>query len=124
MPTLDESLGRVMRIGGATAAAFVDYGTGTALRSAGDPGTGPDLVAAAGGVAGVVRAAHASLAELGWGSRVEDVLVTTPEHYHLVRMVREGGGDGLLLFVGLERPRANLALGLHEIARIEQNLAS
>jgi hypothetical protein len=124
MLTLDESLSRVMQIGGATAAAFVDYGTGAALRTAGDAGGGLDLAMAADGASSVVRAARASLAQLGFSNGVEDVLVTTPSRYHLVRTVRDGGGDALLLFVGLERTRANLALSLHEIARIERDLAS
>lgn len=123
MVSLDESLSRVMRIGGATGAAFVDYGTGSALRTAGESG-GVDLLMAADGASNVVRAARASLARLGLPNVVEDVLITAPGRYHLARLMHDGGGDGLLLFVGLERPRANLALSLHELARIERDLAS
>lgn len=123
MLTLDESLSRVMLIGGATAAAFVDYGTGAALRTAGEA-SGLDLAAAADGAATVLRAARAGLAQLGLPDAMEDVLVTTPSRYHLVRLVGHRGGEGLLLFVGLERPRANLALSRHELARIEQDMAS
>jgi hypothetical protein len=121
--SLDESLSRVMRIGGATGAAFVDYGTGSALRTAGEA-SGIDLSMAADGASTIVRAARESLLRLGLPNAIEDVLITTPGRYHLARMVADGGGDGLLLFVGLERPRANLALSLHELARIEQELAS
>ena len=120
---LDESLSRVMRIGGATGAAFVDYGTGSALRTAGESG-GIDLSVAADGASGVVRAARESLARLGLPDPLEDVLITTRDRYHLTRLVHDRDGDGLLLFVGLERPRANLALSLHELSRIEQELAS
>jgi hypothetical protein len=119
MSSLDESLERIAQVGGALAMVLVDCATGTAVRAAGE---GYDLPSAAAGAADVLRASRDSLVPLGLDESLEAILVTTTNHYHLLRVVEQRGEDGALLFVDLDRTRANLALALRQVGQVAQNL--
>jgi hypothetical protein len=53
--------------------------------------------------------------ELAADGDVEDVIVTLQSHYLLIRLLRPGPGQRLLLLVTLARPHANMAMAHREI---------
>jgi hypothetical protein len=117
---IEAALKEAMSLDGAIGVALVDYESGMTL---GMLGGGPELnleMAAAGNTE-VVRAKMRTLATLGIQDSIEDILITLTRQYHLIRMLRSSGG-GLFLYLALDRQRANLALGRHQLKQIENTL--
>jgi hypothetical protein len=73
------------------------------------------LPVAAAGAADVVNVLSLMTGELAADGDVEDVIVTLQSHYLLIRLLRPGPGQRLLLLVTLTRPHANMAMAHREI---------
>ncbi|MEU9554011.1 hypothetical protein [Streptomyces fumanus] len=116
--SLKECLGS---IDGATAVALVDYTSGMALGTLGG-GKTFDLEVAAAGNTDVVRAKLRTLEHLGLKEEIEDILITLSTQYHLIRLLKGRGGNGLFLYLVLDAGRANLAMARHQLRRIETDL--
>jgi hypothetical protein len=99
MSTLQESLRCFLAVEGLRTAALIDIATGMIVRSVGRPE--PDLAMTAACVADEARAARGDLVEIAavTGSRLQ---VST--------VLRRSPGEGLLLFVDLDRDKSNLGL--------------
>ncbi|RMB84640.1 hypothetical protein [Streptomyces shenzhenensis] len=108
-------------IEGATGVALVDYTSGMALGTMGGSKTF-DLNVAAAGNTDVIRAKMRTMEHLGLKSEIEDVLITLTNQYHLIRLLKGRGGNGLFLYLVLDSGRANLAMARHQLKRIEQDL--
>ncbi|MEV6795061.1 hypothetical protein AB0M87_24420 [Streptomyces sp. NPDC051320] len=108
-------------IEGALGAALVDYTSGMALGTLGG-GKDLDLAVAAAGNTDVVRAKVRTMELLGMKDEIEDILITLGEQYHLIRLLRGRGKNGLFLYLALDRGRANLAMARHQLKRIETEL--
>ncbi|MFI1017555.1 hypothetical protein [Streptomyces sp. NPDC020965] len=108
-------------IEGALGAALVDYTSGMALGTVGG-GKGLDLAVAAAGNTDVVRAKVRTMEQLGLKDSIEDILITLGAQYHLIRLLRGRGTDGLFLYLALDKGRANLAMARHQLKRIEAEL--
>ncbi|MEU3523905.1 hypothetical protein AB0E62_08580 [Streptomyces sp. NPDC038707] len=108
-------------IEGATGAALVDYTSGMALGTLGG-GQSFDLNVAAAGNTDVVRAKMRTMELLGLKGEIEDILITLTDQYHLIRLLRGRGGNGLFLYLVLDAGRANLAMARHQLRRIEEDL--
>ncbi|HEU4488178.1 MAG TPA: hypothetical protein VFS38_02700 [Actinomycetota bacterium] len=122
MGNVADSLKAAMQIDGAMGVALVDYNSGMTL---GTDGGGPDLdleVAAAGNTE-VVRAKAKTLSRLGLNDKIEDIIITTDTQIHLIRLMSSAAGEGLFLYLALDRSRANLALGRRELQNIERGLS-
>lgn len=118
---VDESLSDAMKINGAIGAALVDYTSGMTLGTAG--GNGINLDVAAAGNTEVVRAKQSVMKELGIKGGIEDILITLDKQLHIIRMMDSDRGDGLFLYVALNKEQANLAMARHQLSAIEKALA-
>ncbi|MZD08244.1 hypothetical protein GTW43_24635 [Streptomyces sp. SID5785] len=108
-------------IEGATAAALVDYTSGMALGTIG--GTKNfDLEVAAAGNTDVVRAKLRTMEHLGIKDEIEDILITLGTQYHMIRLLKGRGGNGLFLYLVLDASRSNLAMARHQLRKIEAEL--
>ncbi|MFJ3725856.1 hypothetical protein ACIPYQ_25265 [Streptomyces sp. NPDC090045] len=122
MLTVETSLKEAMTsIEGSVAAALVDYTSGMALGTLGG-GKDLDLTVAAAGNTDVIRAKVRTMEMLGLKDDIEDVLITLGSQYHLLRLIRGRGGNGLFLYIVLDKGRANLAMARHQLRRIEREL--
>ncbi|CAM5648601.1 hypothetical protein GCM10010222_11910 [Streptomyces tanashiensis] len=122
MLTVETSLKEAMTsIEGSVAVALVDYTSGMALGTLGG-GKDLDLTVAAAGNTDVIRAKVRTMEMLGLKEDIEDVLITLGSQYHLMRLIRGRGGNGLFLYLVLDKGRANLAMARHQLRRIETEL--
>ncbi|GAA3489101.1 MULTISPECIES: hypothetical protein [Streptomyces] len=122
MATTEAALKEAMTtIEGAVGVALVDYTSGMALGTAG--GTKDlDLTVAAAGNTDVVRAKVRTMELLGLNDEIEDILITLGTQYHLIRLMRGRGANGLFLYLALDKGRANLAMARHQLRKIETEL--
>jgi hypothetical protein len=78
------------------------------VRSVGDQD--PRFAVAAADIADEARQARAALAHLGPDDDLEEISLTATGSLHLSRILDTPLGDGLLLFVDLDRARSNVGL--------------
>jgi hypothetical protein len=121
MPDMDTALKEAMQIEGAIGVALVDYTSGMALGTLGSTKE-LDLTVAAAGNTDVVRAKMRTLDLLKLKDEIEDILITLGTQYHLIRPLRSRGGQGLFIYLALQKSRANLAMARHQVRRIEEDL--
>lgn len=108
-------------IEGALGAAVVDYTSGMALGTLGG-GKDLDLNVAAAGNTDVIRAKVRTMEHLGLKGEVEDILITLSHQYHVIRLIAGRGGNGLFLYLVLDKGRSNLAMARHQLKRLEEQL--
>ncbi|MEV6839071.1 hypothetical protein AB0N17_31960 [Streptomyces sp. NPDC051133] len=122
MATVEVALKEMMTgIEGAMGAAVVDYTSGMALGTLGG-GKDLDLTVAAAGNTDVIRAKVRTMELLGLKSQIEDILITLGKQYHLIRPVTGRNGNGLFLYLVIDKDRSNLAMARHQVKRIEEQL--
>jgi len=122
MANVEISLKETMTsIEGAMGAALVDYTSGMALGTIGG-GKELDLTVAAAGNTDVVRAKVRTMEMLGIQEEIEDILITLGTQYHLIRLLKSRGSNGLFLYLALSKDRANLAMARHQLKKIEAEL--
>ncbi|MEU6976199.1 MULTISPECIES: hypothetical protein [unclassified Streptomyces] len=121
MANTETSLKEAAQIEGAIGAALVDYTSGMALGTIGG-GKELDLNMAAAGNTDVVRAKVRTMEMLGLQDGIEDILITLGGQYHLIRLLKSRGTNGLFLYLALDKGRANLAMARHQLKRIEEEL--
>lgn len=116
MATVEVSLKEAMNIEGAVAALLVDYKSGMSLGQAGDSSV-LNLDVAAAGNTDVVRSKLRTMETLGLNDKIEDILITLGNQYHLIRLSEKS--EGLFLYLVLDKSRANLAMARHKLTAIE-----
>lgn len=110
-----ELLQELLRLPGAKYCCVADGAMGKVLASAGDEADdGPGV----------------PLAVLGWGAtaagyltsaasdELDDLIITSRRAYHLVRQLEGGSGQLLLVYLRLDRSRANLAVARRALGRV------
>ncbi|MEI5011179.1 hypothetical protein ACFWOY_16880 [Streptomyces sp. NPDC058423] len=122
MANVETSLKESMTsIEGALGVALVDYTSGMALGTLGG-GKDLDLAVAAAGNTDVIRAKTRTMEHLGLTDDIDDILITLGTQYHLIRLLKGRGGNGLFLYLVLDKANANLAMARHQLKRIEADL--
>ncbi|MFF4792087.1 hypothetical protein ACFY2M_20480 [Streptomyces sp. NPDC001276] len=122
MASVEVSLKEMMTaVEGALGAAVVDYTSGMALGTLGG-GKDLDLTIAAAGNTDVIRAKVRTMEQLGLNSQIQDVLITLGDQYHLIRLVAGRNGNGLFLYLVLDKSRSNPAMARHQLKRVEEQL--
>ncbi|WP_017538071.1 hypothetical protein [Nocardiopsis halophila] len=121
MPDIETGLKDMMAIDGAIGAAVVDYGSGMPLGSL-SATSQLDLTVASAGNTEVVRAKMRTMSDLGLQDAIDDILITLSTQYHIIRPLTGRKGQGLFLYLALDRERSNLALARHRLKGIEENL--
>ncbi|MBT2438555.1 hypothetical protein J7E93_00110 [Streptomyces sp. ISL-36] len=121
MANTETALKEATAIDGAIGAALVDYTSGMALGTIGGSKE-LDLNVAAAGNTDVVRAKVRAMEMLGLSDEIEDILITLGGQYHLIRLLKGRGTNGLFLYLALDKERANLAMARHQLKRIESEL--
>jgi hypothetical protein len=122
MANVEISLKETMTsIEGALGAALVDYTSGMALGTLGG-GKDLDLAVAAAGNTDVIRAKTRTMEHLGLKGEIEDMLITLGHQYHIIRPLKGRSGNGLFLYLVLDRAKSNLAMARHQLKRVEAEL--
>ncbi|MFE6287034.1 hypothetical protein [Streptomyces sp. NPDC057877] len=131
MPGIDESLLDAMRLPGARGASVIDWISGLALGAVGEA-PGGDLETAAAETAELARlaaesgafrlAAAGDAAEPGKEPPVQDVIITTPDDYHVLRFVTTTFDSSAVLHLWLGRAEGNLALARIRLAELAERL--
>ncbi|WP_406420213.1 hypothetical protein OH809_26245 [Streptomyces sp. NBC_00873] len=122
MANTEASLKEAMTsIEGTLGVALVDYTSGMALGALGG-GKDFNLEVAAAGNTDVVRAKLRTMEHLGIKDEIEDILITLGAQYHLIRLLKARGNNGLFLYLVLDSGRSNLAMARHQLKRIETEL--
>ncbi|MFF8608746.1 hypothetical protein ACF06X_22700 [Streptomyces sp. NPDC015346] len=121
MANTETALKEAAGIVGAIGAALVDYTSGMALGTIGGSKE-LDLNVAAAGNTDVVRAKVRAMEMLGLNDEIEDILITLGGQYHLIRLLKGRGTNGLFLYLALDKERANLAMARHQLKKIESEL--
>ncbi|MBE3001206.1 hypothetical protein IDM40_21285 [Nocardiopsis sp. HNM0947] len=118
MANIETGLKDMMEIEGAVGAAVVDYSSGMALGTLSSTKS-LDLEVAAAGNTEVVRAKMRTMDQLGLNDAIEDILITLSGQYHVIRPLTSRKGQGLFLYLALDRARGNLALARHRLKTID-----
>ncbi|MER7955618.1 MULTISPECIES: hypothetical protein [unclassified Streptomyces] len=121
MANTETILKEASSIEGAIGAALVDYTSGMALGTIGG-GKDLDLTVAAAGNTDVVRAKVRTMEMLGLQEEIEDILITLGTQYHIIRLLKGRGKNGLFLYLALFKDRANLAMARHQLKKLENDL--
>lgn len=116
-------LQKVMEHTGVTGAALADWGSGEVINVAGG-GAGVDMELAAAVHCDVVRAkvdALRALSPRGAIEPIEDIVVTLPTQWHVMRPLPAGADERTeFLFVAISRSNGNLALARIFLANLTQ----
>jgi hypothetical protein len=63
-----------------------------------------------------------TMADLGLKDAIEDILITLGSQFHLIRPLTSTRGEGLFLYVALQKASANLAMARRQLQSIEHDL--
>jgi hypothetical protein len=116
LSSLAESLGQVMAVEGVRAVALIDIATGMVVRSASEEDT--DFVAAAASMADEARLARTALGPGRPGGDLEEISLVTPGRLQLFKVLGSRPGEGMGLFVDLDRAQVNMALAALQVGRL------
>lgn len=119
MANVKQALEEAMKIEGAFAVCLADANSGMTLGSVGGNATF-NVEAAAAGNTEVMRAKLKTMKALGIKDRIEDMLITLGEQYHIIRPL--AAREGLFLYIALHRANANLAMARFRMADVEKNI--
>lgn len=108
MSILQESLRRFLTIDGVRTAALIDVATGMIVRAAGQ--ADPDLPVTAACVADEARAVRGATGAGGGADTLTEITTITDSRLHVSRILLDSPGEGMLLFVDVDRSRSNAAL--------------
>lgn len=117
MGNINECLTELMKVDGAMAASVVDAKSGMAL---GMIGGGINLEIAAAGNSEVIRAKLKTMQSLNLKDKIEDILITLGQQYHLIRPLTIA--PNLFIYFVLNKAQANLAMARFKLSDMESKV--
>ena len=117
-----QKLEECLEINGAMGAAIVDIASGMSVATVGEL-RNSDLDLAAAGNNEVMRSELKLLSLLKLDDEVEDILISLGDWYELIRPMTDKSGEGLFVYLALDRKKANLALARLKLRDVEQQLS-
>ena len=114
--SLQEALHRVLAMEGVRTVALIDIASGMVVRSAGEQD--PGFPAAAASVADEARAAREALGPRQPAGELDEIAVVTDSRLHLAKILEGQSGEGFVLFVDMDRARANVALASLQVGQL------
>lgn len=112
-------LKKLERLEGFLAAALFDMDENASVAAL-DHDAGPDINHSVLGHVELVQAKRRTIANLHLDDDVEDIVITLPGEYHLLRLCRQH--RHLFFFLTLDRKTANLAMARYLLANVEQDI--
>jgi hypothetical protein len=113
---LKESLGQILAVEGVRTAAVIDIATGMVVRSAGAEDA--SFAAAAADIADEAKMVRAALGPQHPGGDLDEFSMVTTSRLHVSKILDSRLGEGLLLFVDLDRGQANIALASLRVGQV------
>jgi hypothetical protein len=113
--SLQEALDQILAAEGVRTVALIDIASGMVVRFVGDPE--PGLAAAGASLADEARAARGLLGSRP-GGELEEIAAVTDRGLQLSKVLLDKPGEGFLLFVDLDRAKANIALASLRVAQL------
>ena len=104
----------LITIEGAMAAACIDWKAGVCVWSIGDEAVDMNALVARG--LNMIRTRAAGSTELNDSGRLEDILITFGQHFHILHICDEE--PSRLIYLVLDRDSGNLALARHQMAEL------
>jgi hypothetical protein len=118
MSSANAALDELMSVRGAVGVSLVDYTSGMSLATSGGGALNLDLASA--GNSEVVLSKMRVMDSLGLKSKIEDILITLTDQYHLIRLLPNH--KGIFLYYVLRRDDANLAIARLKLAEAESKI--
>ena len=109
-------LAQLLAMEGVRTVALVDIASGMVVRSAGEQDVG--LAAAAASVADEARAAREALGPRQPAGELDEMSAITESRLQLAKILHSRPGEGLLLFIDMDRARANVALASLRVGQL------
>ncbi len=69
-----------------------------------------------------VKSKMRAMSDLGLNDRIEDIVITLDTQVHLIRPIGHADGDGLFVYVALDRSASNLVIARRDLHTIEDVL--
>jgi len=114
--SLQEGLHQILAMEGVRTVALIDVASGMVVRCAGEQDAGFPAVAAS--VADEARAAREALGPRQVAGALDEIAAVTESRLHLAKVLRDRPGEGFLLFVDMDRARANVALASLRVGQL------
>lgn len=121
--SLKPRLAQFMNIPGALGAALVDCAKGAVVIAAGSL-KGKEIERAALAGCEVLNSRQQAFADSGLDERIEDVLFTLPEQFHLLRPLNLSGASGLAVLVILDKAKANFGMARLKLSEVVNSLTA
>ena len=120
MANVQNSLKRLMQIDGAIGTALVDVRSGMTLGVEGG-GDRMNMDVAGAGNLNVVRAKLRVMKDLDLDDKIEDILITLGQQYHLIRPLTDGKKQ-MFLYLAIDKSQGNLGMARYQLSGVEENL--
>jgi predicted regulator of Ras-like GTPase activity (Roadblock/LC7/MglB family) len=122
MANIADTLNTVSKIDGVMGSAIGDWNTGFSLgQRSSDPNFSELKLEQAIAVnAEVIKAKNRSRETLGIKAKIEDILITLEDQYHLIRLSEVA--QGVFFYLVLNREKSNLGLARIKLREAEQTL--
>jgi hypothetical protein len=122
---IEECIKQAVAVPGSLGASLIDYRTGSTICCAGRHANDDDDLTGS-GTASVVRAVVNGPAFVSTGrpSRLDDIVITSSNGYHIIQFIPAGFDCRLVLYVWLDLDTGNFALAKRSLRSIARRLVA